>query len=241
MDDFSAQGLKLNPAYRQNPGSRLRYEAPVEVVAGLGVQCSPSIGAFTYFVSGRLKGLKSIGRYCSVAAEVKIGDLNHPTDWLGTSSFQYNPNRFGWHDPDARRVAGACQPRMKALVKAPVVIGHDVWIGAGVQILRGVTVGDGAILAAGAVVSRDVQPYEIVGGVPARPLRLRFPPPIVEQLRALRWWQYHPRDLEGVPFDDIQAAIDEIRRRRDAGRIQPWQGTWRTLVDGRVEEEATAG
>ncbi|HVJ38746.1 MAG TPA: CatB-related O-acetyltransferase [Stenotrophomonas sp.] len=239
MDDLTSQGLKLTAAYRQNPGTRLRFEAPVEVVAGLGVQCNVQVGAFTYFVSGRLKGLKSIGRYCSVAAEVKIGDLNHPVDWLGTSSFQYNPKRFGWHGEEVGRVAEAHQPQMKARLKPAVVIGHDVWIGAGVQILRGVKVGDGAILAAGAVVSRDVQPYQIVGGVPAAPIRLRFPQPIVDELLALRWWQYHPRDLEGVPFADIRAAIDEIRRRRDAGLIQPWQGTWQTFVDGRVEAEAT--
>ena len=77
---------------------------------------------------------------------------------------------------------------------APVVVGNDAWIGSRVTLLPGVTVGDGAVVAAGAVVHRDVDPYTVVGGVPARTLRLRFDEATVSALLALRWWDW-PDDV----------------------------------------------
>ena len=84
-------------------------------------------------------------------------------------------------------------------------IGHDVWIGHGVIVLPGVTVGDGAVLAAGAVVSRDVPPYTIVGGVPASPIRERFPAEVRERLMRLKWWDWSHEQLgQAVPdFRDL--------------------------------------
>ena len=76
------------------------------------------------------------------------------------------------------------------------MIGNDVWIGANVVILPGVTVGDGAILAAGAIVTKDVEPYAIVGGVPAKKLRYRFPQVVREALLASAWWEWSQEKIE---------------------------------------------
>ncbi|MCZ7153797.1 CatB-related O-acetyltransferase, partial [Salmonella enterica] len=87
--------------------------------------------------------------------------------------------------------------------------GNDVWIGANVFISRGVRVGDGAVIAAGSVVTKSVRPYEVVGGVPAKHIRFRFEPNVISELLALRWWNYEPASLAGVRFDDVRASIDE--------------------------------
>ncbi len=82
-------------------------------------------------------------------------------------------------------------------------IGHDTWIGHGATILPGVTVGDGAAIGAGAVVSKDVAPYTIVGGVPAKPIRERFEKAVAERLQALAWWDWDHASL--------RAALDDFR------------------------------
>ncbi len=177
-----------------------------------------TIGAFTYFNRGTIVWCSSIGRYCSFAANYTIGDHEHPTNWLGTSPFQYSPQHFGWsrdanQPPDLKERAGQPHDFRGTAPK----IGNDVWVGFGVTIMRGVTVGDGAILAASAVVTKDVPPYAIVGGVPAKVIRYRFDDETVARLRELRWWRFTPNQLAGVPFNDITAAIDEIQRRIEGG------------------------
>ncbi len=84
-------------------------------------------------------------------------------------------------------------------------VGHDVWIGHGVTVLPGVSVGNGAVLAAGAVVTRDVAPCTIVGGMPARPIRSRFPPSIAERLDRIAWWDW-PFKLIMQRLADLQSA-----------------------------------
>ena len=84
-----------------------------------------------------------------------------------------------------------------------VSIGHDTWLGHGATILPGVTVGDGAAIGAGAVVSKDVAPYTIVGGVPAKPIRERFPRAIAERFQALAWWDWD--------HDRLRAALEDFR------------------------------
>ena len=127
----------------------------------------------------------SIGAYCSIAAEVEIflgGE--HNTDWVTTF-----PMDAMWPDQ-----AHAGHPKTRGDVR----IGNDVWIGRGATIMSGVTVGDGAVIAAKALVVKDVAPYTIVGGNPAKPIRAPFAPEIVEQLRAIRWWDWPPERVRAA-------------------------------------------
>lgn len=208
-------------------------EPPVWFRSHFSIRCDVSIGAFTYFQTGSLESCRSIGRYCSIAGNLRVGDIEHPTDWLGTSPFQYNASRFGWHESANDYLPLA--DRKESFRKGPVVIGNDVWIGARATILGGVTISDGAIVAGGSVVTKDVEPYAIVGGVPAKPIRKRFDDATIKRLLDLRWWDYSPNDLSGVPFDDIDAAIDEVGRRIDAG-MAPY-ATETTVLQRAVDPE----
>lgn len=121
---------------------------------------SSRIGSFSYIGKGCFVQNATVGRYCSIASEVVIGPGKHPLDLFSTSPVFYRKrNVFG------RQVV---QKDADFQEYAPVIIGNDVWIGVRAVILDGVHIGDGAVIAAGAVVTKDVEPFTLVGGVPAR-------------------------------------------------------------------------
>jgi virginiamycin A acetyltransferase len=143
------------------------------------------IGDCSYINSGTIIASGRVGRFCSIGSNCQIGMADHPLEFLSTSPLLYGPrNVFG--DGSHWEHYG----------EAPE-IGSDVWIGAQVVIRQGVTVGHGAVLGAGAVAVKDVPPYAIAAGVPARILRYRFSPGTVERLLESRWWE--------LPVDDLQA------------------------------------
>ncbi len=168
-----------------------------------------AVGAWTY---GRPKvrfpesGAKlTIGRYGSIAdgVEILLGG-NHRTDWATTYPFPEWPALW----PTAAGIPGSDATR------GDVAIGHDVWLGSQCMVLSGVTIGTGAVVAARAVVTRDVPPYAIVAGNPARVLRLRFDDDNVAALLASRWWEHqHARVTELMPLllsdrtDELIAAL----------------------------------
>lgn len=207
----------------------LTFEAPVLIMGNLKIWSNVKMGAYTYLQSGRIRTLKSIGRYCSIAPNVTIGDLNHPSDWLSSSSFQYAKKRFSWYDQSIAEVAVPMTKNMVLKIrKTPPVIGNDVWMGANVTIMRGVKIGNGAIIGAGAIVTRDVKDYEIVGGVPAKHIRFRFPEEVRERLLKIQWWNYNCRDFKGIDFTNIHNAMDELEARIDNGGLQPMIPLWQT-------------
>jgi tetrahydrodipicolinate N-succinyltransferase len=95
-----------------------------------------------------------------------------------------------------------------------VTIGNDVWTGHNVNILSGINVGDGAVIAAGSVVTKDVPPYAIVAGVPATIKRYRFSEKIIERLLSNKWWELELSDLSGLPFRDVERCLDSIENLR---------------------------
>lgn len=155
----------------------------------------------------------TVGAFCAIGARTAINPFNHPIDWLSIHEFQYHPRSFDWV-PEYNDFA--------RLERTPdmfrhVVIGNDVWTGHNVNILPGVSVGDGAIIGAGSVVTKDVPPYAIVVGAPAQVRRLRFDERTIERLLRLKWWDLELSELSGLPFRDIERCLDrieEIRERR---------------------------
>ena len=135
---------------------------------------------YHYPVNGdRLK----IGKFCSVACGAKFlfTSGNHSLRSLSTYTFPIFYEQWGL---DRKNIRDAWDN------KGDIVIGNDVWIGYEAVILSGVTVGDGAVIGTRAVVTKDVPPYTIVGGVPARPIRRRFDPQTIARLEELRWWDW---------------------------------------------------
>lgn len=166
-----------------------------------------TIGQNSYAMPGGYICNCSIGNYCSIASGVVIGPSVHPAQWLSTSPFQYNfPEVHKGIDPLKYLT-------YKHHTKLSSDIGNDVWIGQNAIVMGGLNIGDGAIIAAGAVVTKDVPPYAIVGGVPARVIKYRFDEPTIKELLELRWWDLDKEVLlkNKVEFNDICKAIEQIR------------------------------
>ncbi len=124
-----------------------------------------------------------IGKFANIAAFSRIGATDHPLHTASCHHFLYRSDDY-WDD--AERDAAFFEHRKSRVAH----IGHDTWIGAGAMIKPEVTLGHGAVVAAGAVVTKDVAPYTIVAGTPAKTLRFRQPPEIAERLMALGWWDW---------------------------------------------------
>lgn len=179
-----------------------------------------TLGAYSYIVSGIATTL-SVGRYCSMAHGVEFGFYNHPTDWLTSHPFPFNPYM---PDPLQWPVPLRIDPSPKS-----IIIGHDVWIGAHAKVMGGVVIGNGAIVATGSIVTKDVEPYSIVGGVPAKPIRKRFEPEIVAEITSLQWWNYDwPTMLKegkegNIEWNKPQNAIDSIKKILDKGLLDSYR------------------
>lgn len=151
---------------------------------------STSLGRMSYVAEASRIGFTDIGAFSSIGPNVLLGGLgHHPVDRLSTHPAFYS----------SRLQAGATFSSVDSIEELPrVTIGSDVWIGAGSIVLDGINIGDGAIIAAGAVVAKDVPPYAIVGGVPARIIRYRFDEETINALLGWRWWDLDNNQLQSL-------------------------------------------
>lgn len=180
-----------------------------------------SIGRFTYGLenltihqSGEGASL-TIGNFCSLASSISIFlGGNHRTDWITTFP-------FGHIFADE---LGGLEIKGHPVSNGDIQIGNDVWIGNGVSIMSGVTIGDGAVIAARSVVAKDVSPYEIVGGNPARHIKQRFSPDIVALLLQLKWWDLSASQVKSIA-PDLSTAPDPARIQRLIETYRPSTGT----------------
>ena len=200
FSEISEKGI-VTPGNPPSIIGELHFEPPITLNACVII--GPSlIGRYSYVGNfTHIDNHTEIGRYCSIASSCTIGAANHPTDWLSTHPFQYHAGTAPYAE---------LRPRKEQHTK----IGHDVWIGANATILAGISIGHGAIIGAGSVVTQDVQPYAVVVGATARILRYRFSEEIVAELLALAWWDLHPEAIQALPFDGIGTCLAKLRQIR---------------------------
>jgi len=168
-----------------------------------------TIGDFTYFERNGEGIYAEIGKFCSIAANVRINALEHPMERLTTHKVSYRPNEYFRY----LGVDGEFRARRQ---ERRVVIGNDVWIGHGAVITPGVQIGHGAVIGANAVVTKDVPPYHVVGGVPAHFIRKRFENAVIERLLELEWWNW--------PVEKLYEAVPDIQMLEIEAFLEKWSG-----------------
>ena len=169
-----------------------------------------TLGDYSYVMEDCSIWAATIGKFVNIAAAVRVNATNHPIGRASLHHFTYRPG-FYFDGVEPEEADFFAQRRRSA-----VTVGHDVWIGHGATLLPGVTVGNGAVIGAGAVVSRDVAPYTVVGGVPARLIRDRFPADLAARMDRLAWWDWS--------HDQLFAALDDFRALDAAAFVARYAG-----------------
>jgi acetyltransferase-like isoleucine patch superfamily enzyme len=179
-----------------DPGCCINENSKIEPDTHLLNNCiinNSTIDHFTYVGKNCLIQNAVIGKFCSIANDVCIGLGKHPTNLISTSPLFYRTKNI---------------LNIKLVEKtidfeeyAQITIGHDVWIGACAILMDGITVNNGAIIGANSVVTKDVPPYAIVAGVPAKVIKYRFPEDKIEELQKSAWWYW--------PFEKIKQKIKD--------------------------------
>jgi acetyltransferase-like isoleucine patch superfamily enzyme len=194
----------------------------------------PNMGSFSYTQS-QVPDWMTIGRYCSIAHGLSIIGGNHPTDYVSTSSFSYDAN-FSIFSKCIEDFDASDFIRYGLKLSRPdrhdvPLIGNDVWIGGGVTLGRGITLGDGCVVAAESCVTKSVPPYAIVGGNPARVIRMRFDDLIIERLLKSKWWRYKFSDFGQMQYNDVGRFLDNLDKAVEFGKISVFPKETTTLAD----------
>jgi phosphonate metabolism protein (transferase hexapeptide repeat family) len=180
------------------------------------------LDSYSYVVNDSDIAYTRIGKFCSIAAMVRINPGNHPMQRASQAHFTYRASAYFEGEADEAEFFAWRRTQ-------PVTIGHDVWIGHGAIVLPRRTIGTGAVIAAGAVVTKDVPDYAIVAGNPARVIRQRFPDAVAGRLKALAWWDWDRSRL--------QQALRDFRALDAEEFLSRYEGMDTTLPLGGVAAE----
>lgn len=238
-DALREYGLVLEDGHRIT--GAVTYERPAYVFGHRIKDCY--IGAFTYLnAAGASSAYRCrIGRYAQIAESSILGPPEHPQYWFTNHPFAYTrphfmPNMYAL--PDFARLA---PPELDGesyvdTVPSETIIGHEAYVGVGSFVKRGVTIGDGAVIGARSVVTRDVPPYALAVGAPARVVKIRFAEKLVERFLRLQWWRYDLAPFKSrVDYSQVEATLDFYEQKLSDGELLPLRPeTYR--LSGRGEE-----
>ena len=192
----------MNPIYDQARinGVRSRdwdvFAEPMSRLNNVEIHGTVFFGFGSYINSGSIRSWVEVGRYSSIGRDVSLGLGHHNMSAFSTSSFFEDAIPHSPFPPAQDNPLRRC------------MVGNDCWIGDKVLLLSGIKIGDGAVCAAGAVVTRDVMPYEIVGGVPAKHIGWRFGEETCRRLVDLKWWNYEPSLVRDLAAPDVHDFLD---------------------------------
>lgn len=175
--------LKLN----MKLPSQIRYNKTIVISENVGIDKNTFIGDYTYIGPNSNVTKAVIGRYCSIGGNVNIGVGEHDIEKISLNACFYE-NIY------------------EELTKNECVISDDVWVGVNAIILRGVKVGRGAVIGAGAIVTKDVAPYSVVVGVPAKEIKKRFSDIKINKIEESKWWKYDEKEARNI-LNQLQKKI----------------------------------
>lgn len=188
-----------------------------------------SLGSFSYTRS-ILPSIISVGRYTSIGNGLQTLGDRHPHEWLSTCPSFYSQNsglvKILAQDTKTPNNFHAFNKSHK-----PIKIGNDVWIGQNVTLAQGVTIGDGAVIAGNSLIVKDVPPYTIMGGNPAKPIKPRFNESIVDALKSLKWWEYSLQDFSDLDVTNPYIFCHQFTERVTSGKIHKYTPKKLTLSD----------
>jgi len=171
-----------------------------ESVVSMGCRVYNSkIDRFSFIGKNTFLNQTSVGAFSSISNNCYIGSFSHPIDWVSTSPLFHN----------GKNVFGKNFANHIFLPSEDTVIGNDVWIGEGCKIKAGVTIGDGAIIGMGAVVTKNVEPYSIYAGCPAKKIRNRFDEKTIDLLNKMKWWEWSENKIIQYSnfFKDVERFV----------------------------------
>ncbi len=204
----------------------LTYERPAWIHGHRLKDCTA--GAFTFFNAAGMTSAFRVhfGRYAQIGESSIIGPPEHPMDWFSSHMFAFTRPHYMpglYQIPDFERLAPDADAGPSWVEAQPndTYIGHEAYVGAGSFVKRGVTIGDGAAIGARSVVTRDIPPYAIAVGAPARVIRLRFADNIVERFLKLQWWRYDLAPFKRqVDYSNAEATLDFCEQKLADGELQ---------------------
>jgi acetyltransferase-like isoleucine patch superfamily enzyme len=223
-EDFLNYGVlaKGEDAFAALDGT-LIFERPVLMLGPRRLR-NCTMGAFSIVQTTAGVYPCKIGRYAGIGEQSTVGPGEHPVNWLSTHPFAFTrPNilPYFYKLPEFAQLAPTNAKPNEFKFPLYTTVGHDAWVCANSFVKRGVTIGHGAIVAAGAVVTKDVPPYAVVGGSPGKIMRMRFPDKLIERLLQFQWWQY---DLaphkEVIDFSKPDVALDKLEDLLAAGTLK---------------------
>lgn len=227
IEDFFAEQniyllhpFKIRGVYREGETVTIKSPIVVEPFATMsGRNGFSNCGAFTYMHTA-FGSRAEVGRYCSIAPYSRLMGNEHPLDRISTHPFACRDYYAAWMEKRFRVATSV--PPFEQTDRGPLIVKDDVWIGNGALIRRGITIGHGAVVAAGAIVVKDVPPFAVVGGAPAKVIKYRFDDATIARILDVAWWRYHVRDLAGLDVSDIHGFLDELERRVASGEVKEY-------------------